>query len=135
MRSRAILCAASFAACVAGAASAQGTVATETLDPGNAVVTLHLHGFLTEQERTILRQIGSNADAMRTFLGGQTGYAAIAASPAEGFFRKGAPVASAVALSQLPDAESARRGAIAACQRAAKARAACVPVLEVAPRR
>jgi hypothetical protein len=127
----ALLCAALAAP---PAALAQATVKTEVLDPGNATVTLYLHPFLTEQEVTILRQVGSNAEAMRAFLGGVSGYAAIAASPAEGFFRDGRPVASAVALSQLPDATAARNGAVAACQAATRAAVPCVALLEVAPR-
>ncbi|MCC5986980.1 MAG: hypothetical protein JJT95_04810 [Pararhodobacter sp.] len=116
---------------LAGVASAQEPVESEALSAGSIAVTLHLYPFLTAEELHALRQIGSHEEAMRTFLGGTDGFAAIAVSPDEGFFRSGMPVESAVALSQLPDAETARRNAIAACDEAAGN--GCVVVLEAAP--
>lgn len=116
---------------LAGMANAEGPVETETLRAGNIAVTLHLHAFLTDAERDALRQLGSSAEAMRTFLGDTDGFAAIAVSPEEGFIRNGMPVESAVALSQLPDAEAARSNARAACEE--NAAGTCVVVLEAAP--
>ena len=123
--------AATLSLSLAGIASAMEPVESENLNTGNIAVTLHLYPFLNDEEQAILRQIGSHEDAMRTFLGDTDGFAAIAASPQEGFFRNGMPVASAVALSQLPDAETARRNAVAACDEAAGT--GCVVVLEAAP--
>lgn len=116
---------------LAGIASAQEPAESETLSAGNIAVTLYLYPFLSAEELQALRQIGSHEEAMRTFLGGTDGFAAIAVSPEEGFFRGGMPVESAVALSQLPDAETARENAIAACEEGAGA--PCVVVLEAAP--
>ena len=118
---------------MAGLAAADETVRNETLRAGNFAVTIHLHSFLTSEERDALRQIGSSEDAMLTFIGGSDGHAAIAAAPGKGFFRDGMPVPSAVAMSQLPDAASARRTAIEACKNAAGEN--CVVLLEAAPGR
>ena len=114
-------------------ASAQSPVRTEVLSAGALSVTLHLHPFLQGQELEVLRQLGANEDAMLTFIGSADSYGAIAVSPRQGFFRNGAPVPSALPISQLPDAETARRAAIDACSNAAGGR--CVVLLEAAPGR
>lgn len=125
--------AATLSLSLAGIAGAQEPVESEALNAGSIAVTLHLHPFLTAEELDALRQIGSHEDAMLTFLGGADGFAAIAVSPEEGFIRDGMPVQSAVALSQLPDAETARVNAVAACEE--NAGRDCVVVLEAAPGR
>ena len=109
-------------------------VETETLDPGNATVTLTLHPFLAKDEVDMLRNIGSTPGAIEMMVGDTKNFGAIAASPDEGFLRDGLPVASAVAVAQKPDAQSARAAAVAECQAVAKSRKPCVPILEIAPR-
>ncbi|WP_162300767.1 hypothetical protein [Alkalilacustris brevis] len=100
-----------------------------------AEVTLHLHGFLTQEELLILRQIAASPEARLALLGEtEDGHAAIALAPDEGFIRDGAPANSAAALSGLPDAAAAQAAAMAACEGArAGGGADCVVVLEVAP--
>lgn len=116
---------------------AAGPVPTESTRLGESRVTLHVHPFLTPQELTALRLVMTNPEALAVFLpaaeGRTGGHAAMAVSPEEGFIRDGAPVASAVALSGLPDAAAAAAGAVAACDAARRSAAACVVVLEVAP--
>lgn len=113
------------------AAGAQSPVRTEALSAGAFSVTLHLHPFLQGQELEVLRQLGASEEAMLAFIGPADSYGAIAVSPRQGFFRDGAPVPSALPISQLPDAETARRAAIDACSNAAGGR--CVVVLEAGP--
>ena len=109
------------------------TVPVETGVNGGSAVTLHLHPFLTADEVATLRLVASNDQALSLFVTSRKGHAALAVSPAEGFVREGKPVVSAVALSDLPDAEAARVAAVAGCDAARKASAPCVVVLEVAP--
>jgi len=122
------------AALLAPAALAQTAVPTETAQHSAATVTLHLHPFLQPGELAILRQLAGSEAAMQAFLSGRPGHAAIAAHPAQGFFRNGQPVASATAMADLPDPESARREASANCQRLSRQRSACVILLEATPR-
>jgi hypothetical protein len=115
------------------AALAQTAPATEVARLGDSVITLHLHDFLTPEELTTLRLVASNDQALSLFVPNRKGYAAIAVSPNEGFIRDGAPVASAKALAELPDAAGAKSAALEACNAARSAKADCVIVLEVAP--
>ncbi|MFN4153618.1 MAG: hypothetical protein ACK4HF_03100 [Paracoccaceae bacterium] len=117
---------------LAGMAQAQ-TVPVETGVNGGSEVSLHLHPFLTPEELATLRLVASNDQALSLFVTSRTGHAALAVSPDEGFVRDGSPVPSAIALGDLPDAQAARTAALAACDKARKARLSCVVVLEVAP--
>ncbi len=112
---------------------AEPSVPMETAINGAATVTLYLHPFLTGAELATLRLVATDAQALSLFVPSGTGHAALAVSPREGFVRDGALVASAVAIGGLPDATSARTAALAACDTARRAKAACVVVLEVAP--
>lgn len=125
--------AASFAVLLSGPALAQ-SVATEVNELGASRVTLHLHSFLQQDELQTLRVVATHEEALKLFVPGKKGHAAIAAAPREGFIRNGVPVASAVALSELPDAETARRDVLAACDAARKGGSGCVVILEVAPK-
>lgn len=118
---------------VATGAAAQDGVATEVTTLGASQVTLHLHDFLGEDELTVLRLVAKDANALELFVPAGEGFAAMAASPDDGFIRDGAPVSSAVALSGLADAATAQTDALAACEAARKGAAACVLVLEIAP--
>ncbi|MFZ1471038.1 MAG: hypothetical protein WAT09_18980 [Paracoccaceae bacterium] len=125
--------AAGLAALVAGQAfAAEVPVETATLD--TAEITLHLHDFLQKDELATLRLVMSNADALALFVPKAGGYAALAVSPDDGFIRDGKPVESAVALAELPDAETAAANALKACDDLRKGSAPCVVVLSVAPK-
>lgn len=114
-----------------GAAALAEDVPVETMKQGRTVVVLHVHPFLTEEELTTLRLVGTNKDALSLFVPKGGGHAAIAMAPDEGFVRDGAPVASAVAVAKLPSAEEAREVALDGCNAAKTTRKACVVVLEV----
>lgn len=116
-----------------GAAMAQ-SVASEVNELGNSRITVHLHPFLKKDELATLRVVASHEEALKLFITGKKGHAAIAASPREGFMRNGVPVSSAVAISNLPNAETARNDVINACNAARKGGPECVVILEVAPR-
>ncbi len=129
----AILGAAALAAGQSGTPALAQEQAPEVIEGADATVTLHPFPFLEAEELSLLRQIAQSAPAREALLGEGGGYAAIAAAPLEGFFRGGAPVESAVALAQLPDAETAREEALAACDDARGTDEPCVVLLEVAP--
>lgn len=143
---------------VAGVAVAQETaeVPVETAELGDNVVTLHLYPFLTEEELALLRLVATNEDALALFVPQQDEaaeqdgaveqgevsepgrHAAMAVSPVEGVLRDGVPVPSAIAVGQLPDAETARASATEQCNAARekqrKRDPECVVVLEVMPK-
>jgi hypothetical protein len=110
-------------------------VPTEVQTLGKAQVTVHLHPFLTAEEQAALRLVASNEQALALFVPRAGRHAAIAVAPGEGFIRGGQPVASAVAMSDLPDTEKARAAALEGCEKARTKGAACVIVLDVAPAR
>jgi hypothetical protein len=99
-----------------------------------AEVTVLAHGFLSEEELLTLRLVGQNPEALSIFIPEGSGFAALAVAPDEGFVRAGMPVASASAISGLPDIGSARDAALDACNAARNGGPACQVVLEVAPR-
>lgn len=109
------------------------TVPVETGVNAGSAVSLYVHPFLTPEELAALRLVASNDQALALFVTSRKGHAALAVSPVEGFVRDGKPVASAVALADLPDAAAARDAARAACDKARKDTTPCVIVLEVAP--
>lgn len=121
------------ATALAGVALAGGVpVETATLD--GAKVTLHVYPFLDATELATLRLVMTNSSALSLFLPDHTGYAAIAVAPDEGFIRGGKPIASASALSGLPDAKAAASKALATCDTARRASGqGCVVVLELGP--
>lgn len=100
---------------------------------GAANVRLYLHPFLAPDEVATLRLVMTNEQALALFVPNSSGFAALAAAPAEGVIRDGSPVASAIALAEMPDAAAAAKAATAACDAARKTDAACVVVLEVSP--
>jgi hypothetical protein len=110
-------------------------VPTEVQTLGTSQVTVHLHPFLTPEEQGALRLVASNEQALALFMPRAGRHAAIAVAPGEGFIRGGQPVASAIAMSDLPDTEKARAAAIEGCEAARKKGPACVIVLDVAPAR
>lgn len=109
------------------------TVPVETTTLGTSAITLHLHPFLTEEELTTLRLVMTNEQALSLFVPGTLGHAALAVSPDDGFIRVGAPMGSATAVADLPDAEAAGTAALAGCDAAKQGTAPCVVVLEIAP--
>lgn len=117
---------------VAGTAAAQD-VPVETATLGASVITLQLHPFLTEEELATLRLVMSNEQALGLFVPQNQGFAALAVSPDDGFIRVGAPMGSAVAVADLPDAATAEAAALQGCEAAKQGNAACVTVLEIAP--
>jgi hypothetical protein len=121
-------------AVLAGAALAQD-VPTEVSTIARQQVTVHLHPFLTEAERTTLRVVATNDQALALFVTKRGRHSAVAVAPGEGLFRESMPVASAFAISDLRDAETARSAALEGCEAARKKGPACVIVLEVAPAR
>lgn len=114
-------------------AQAQDAVPVEVTTLGTSQVTLHLHSFLAQDELTVLRLVAQDANALALFVPAGEGFAAMAASPDDGFIRDGVPVSSAVALSGIADGATAQADALAACEAARKGAAACVLVLEIAP--
>jgi hypothetical protein len=121
---------------MAGAAQAQ-TITGETAKLGKSQVTLFAHPFLSPEELQTLRLVMTNKQALSVFLPGKPdSYSALAASPSEGFIRGGKPVASATAVAELPDVDTARMNAVQACDKArAKDSAPCVVILEVGPKK
>jgi hypothetical protein len=114
-------------------ALAQDAVPAEVGTLDGATVTVHLHPFLSEQEVELLRLVATNPDALAVFVPDRNGFAAMAVSPDDGFVRDGVPVASAVALSAMPDAATAAAEAIAACEAKRSGAAPCVVVLDISP--
>ncbi len=118
---------------LAAAPLAAQTVPVETSTLGTSAITLHLHPFLTEEELTTLRLVMTNEQALSLFVPGKLGHAALAVSPDDGFIRVGAPMGSATAVADLPDAAAAATAALAGCDAAKQGEAPCVVVLEIAP--
>lgn len=118
---------------LAAAPLAAQPVPVETSTLGTSAITLYLHPFLTAEELTTLRLVMTNEQALSLFVPGTLGHAALAVSPDDGFIRVGAPMGSATAVADLPDAEAARTGALAGCDAARQGEAPCVIVLEIAP--
>ncbi len=119
---------------LAGAAHAQNAP-VETAKLGKSLVTLTAYPFLTPEELQTLRLVMTNKQALSVFLPGKpANYSALAMSPSEGFIRSGKPVASAIAVADLPDAATAQANALQSCDKArAKDSAPCVVVLDVGP--
>lgn len=110
-------------------------VKTEVAELAGFDITLHLQPFLTESELATLRVVATNPDALALFVpDASKGFAALAVSPDDGFLPEGAPAASAQAIGGLPDAATAAKDALAACDKLRKGEAACVLVLEIAPK-
>jgi hypothetical protein len=118
---------------LATAAHAQDPAPTEVTVLGASTITLTLWDFLREDEVAVLRLVATDANALALFVTDAAGYAALAANPDDGFIRDGVPVPSAIALSGLPDAETARANAMTECAAKRTGTADCVVVLEVAP--
>ncbi|TVP73222.1 MAG: hypothetical protein EA339_03795 [Rhodobacteraceae bacterium] len=110
------------------------TVEAEQFELDGVSVTVFAQDFLTEEEVMTLRLVGQNRDALAVFVTAGEGFAALAVAPQEGFVRGGVPVASASALSGLPDLGAARAAALEACDAARDSAEACAVVLEIAPR-
>ena len=116
---------------VAGAALAD--VAREVTKLGGSKITFWVQPFLDDTELATLRLVATNKDALNLFVPSTKGYAAIALSPDDGFMKGGAPAASATAIADLPDAESAAAKALEGCNAARKGAAECVIVMEIGP--
>ncbi|MGL4321187.1 MAG: hypothetical protein ACRCS3_10025 [Paracoccaceae bacterium] len=118
---------------LATTAHAEDAAPTEQTTLGTSTITLTVWPFLSEDELTVLRLVATDANALALFVPDAAGFSALAASPDDGFIRDGVPVASAIALSGLADAETARTNALAACAEKKAGAADCVVVLEIAP--
>ena len=123
-----------FAAAAMLAAPVRAEVATETATLGEYNVTMHVQPFLTEDDLSILRLVLTSQDALALFVPQANGFAAMAASPDDGFVKDGVPSASVVALGGLPDAATAAANAVDGCQKAKQGAADCVVILEIAPK-
>ncbi|MBE2275941.1 MAG: hypothetical protein IAE87_06545 [Rhodobacteraceae bacterium] len=123
-------------AALAGTALA-GAVPIERGVLGQSEVTLYRHPFLQDEELATLRLVMTNEAALAIFVpqdkAAAGGFAALAASPDDGFVREGKPVASAVALAGLADAAAAETAATDACNALRQGAAPCVMVLLVEP--
>lgn len=124
-----------FGLALFAANSVAAEVPVEVKSLGNQQVTLHLHDFLTPEENATLQLVATNDEALKLFVTRPGRHAAMAVAPGDGFIRNGQPVASAIALSDLKDAETARRDVLAACNAARSQGPDCVIVMEVAPLR
>lgn len=100
---------------------------------GDRDITLTLHSFMTVEERQTLSLALSSAEVLAIFVAGQEGYGALAVSPDDGFIRNGQISPSAIALAGLPDAKTAAKEAVAACESKTKGQSPCVLALEIAP--
>lgn len=109
-------------------------VVKEQTTLGKSAITLYLQPFLDETELKTLRLVSTNEQALALFVPSDKGYSALAAAPKDGFIKDGQPVASAIALSDLPDAESAAKNALEACNAAKKSKDDCVILLEIGPK-
>ncbi len=118
-----------------GAAFAKDVpVEVGTLD--GAQITLHIYPFLKDADLQILRQVATNSQALAVFVpGDKSHYSAMALAPDDGFLKDGAPVDTAIALSDFPDAATAAKAATDACDaKRGKAAKPCVVVLEIGPK-
>ncbi len=126
-----------LAAAPAGPGWATGALAqsvpTEVTRTAGAEITVHLHPFLTDEDRATLQVIAATPAALEALLGESGGHAAIALAPEEGLMRDGVPADSAIAVGQLRDAAAARREALEGCDAVRRSNSACVIVLEVTP--
>lgn len=102
---------------------------------GKQEVTVYQQPWLNAEEASVLKLVATNEQALGLFVTRPGRYAAMAVAPGEGLIRKGQPVASAVAISDLPSAEAARKAALEGCEAAKRQGADCAIVLEVAPAR
>lgn len=119
---------------MAATAAAQAEeVPVETATLGSSAITLHVHPFLTDEELATLRLVMTNEQALGLFVPGNLGHAALAVSPDDGFIRVGAPMGSATAVGDLPDAKAAQAAALEGCEAAKQGAAPCVVVLDIAP--
>ena len=123
-----------FAAAVMLGAPTRAEVATETATLGEFNVTMYVQPFLTEEDLAILRMVLTSQDALALFVPEPNGFAAMAASPDDGFVKDGVPSVSVVALGGLPDAATASADAVEGCQKAKQGTADCVVILEIAPK-
>ncbi|MGY6633308.1 MAG: hypothetical protein ACXIU8_06135 [Alkalilacustris sp.] len=123
-----------LAATLAGGLWTAAAAQVQQFRHDGAEVTLHLHDFLSAEDRALLEVVASTPEGLAVLLGDGGGHAAIALAPADGMMRDGRPSASASAVGQLPDAAAARTRALDTCNAARSGGAACVVVLEVAPR-
>jgi hypothetical protein len=121
---------------VAQAAGA-GDVPVEVSKLAGSQVALHVYPFLKAEELRTLRLVATNRDALSVFLPSKdkTRFAAMALAPDDGFLMDGAPAATAVALGDFPDAATAAKATVDACnaKRSKTAKKPCVTVLEVGP--
>lgn len=113
---------------------ARAQTAQEVTTLGTHIITITLHPFLSDEDLTVLRFIASAPEALALFITSNDGHAAIAVSPDEGFVKDGAPTAGVGALGGLPDAETAARDAVAACQKSATTPTPCQVILQISPK-
>lgn len=114
-----------------------GTAMAQEIDTkrnGQFQVSIHERAFLTKEELDMLRLVQVNGEALQLFVPGKAGFAAIAAAPEDGFFRKGQMVPSAVAVADLPDQATAEGDAKRLCDQKRRGKSPCVTILTVAPR-
>lgn len=115
----------------AGAALAD--VPVEVSKINGAKVTFYVQPFLDAGELATLRLVATQEQALKLFVPSNTGFAAIALSPDDGFIKNGKPAASASAVAEMPDAPSAAAKALELCNAARKGTADCVIVMEISP--
>ncbi len=118
----------------AGLASA-GDVPVEVSKLDGSQIKLHVYPFLKADDLKTLRVVATNSQALQVFVpGNKAHYSALSLAPADGFLTDGVPAATAIALSDLPDAATAAKKTKAACDaKRGKKGKPCVTVLEIGP--
>lgn len=131
----AVVAGATLASATLASAVWAGDVPTEVNTLQGAKVTLHVYPFLKPDELKTLRLVATNSQALALFVpGDKSHYSAMALAPDDGFMKDGAPVNTAIALSDFTDPASASAAAKKACDdKRGKKGKACVIVLEVGP--
>lgn len=130
----ALACAAIYAG-AAHPAAAQDAPAREVTRAGGVEITLHRHDWLRVDDLATLAAIIESPEARTMLLGPGGDYAALALAPADGLLAPEGVAATAQAVAQLPDAQTARTRALELCDGARRGGRACAVVLEVAPLR
>lgn len=98
-------------------------------------MTLHRFDWLRPDDLATLTAIMQTAELRTMLLGPGGDYAALALAPADGLLAPEGVAATAQAVAQLPDAQTARARALELCDGARRGGRSCAVVLEVAPLR
>lgn len=122
-----------LAAVLATAPAHAQQVETENYTLDGMQMTLHLHPFLSDEGRAMLRLVGQNRDALALFVPEGARFAALALAPDDGLITGGMVADSAVAVADLPEPDAAQRAALDGCNAARGPGPECVIALEIQP--